>query len=615
MAAGAPHAGAAPIGNDSVTGANRTAPLPPEVLKRGAEIYDGVCSACHETGVNRAPQRAMLSLMTPESINVALTQGVMRAQAAKLSADDKKIIAQFIAGRVMGGHIAPTLMCKAGASPFDVNEPPPYVGWGLTPAGTHVIPAALAGINRDNVGKLQLKWSLAMPNAVRVRSQPAYAGGAIYVGSHDGTVFALDRRTGCARWTFRAGAEVRTGIVISHWKAGDAAAQPRVYFGDLLGGLYSVNARTGALVWKRRPDEHPNTTLTAAPVLYGSRLFVPVSSLEEARSADPTYACCTFRGSVIAYDAATGHKLWQTFMTDTPVPQGLNARGVQKFGPAGVALWNTPVVDVKRQRLYFGTGDSYTSPAPPLSDSMVALDMKTGKVVWSYQALAKDAWNVACDRADKSNCPTENGPDFDFGAGVVLATSSDGHDFVIGGGKSGVVSAVDPDTGKLVWKNQVGRGGVIAGIHFGMATVGDKVFVPVSDVPDGRTYDQPARPGLYALDVKTGAFIWKSPAPDVCGDRPFCHPGIAAAITATPDLVFAGSDDGHMRIYDAADGKVLWDYDMLRDFKAVNGATAHGGANGGGAAPLPYKGVLAVSSGYGFAGAMGGNAFLVFSVK
>lgn len=606
---------AAALSPSSPSGLQPVEKLDPVTAKRGAEIYATVCSACHEQGLNRAPQRAMLELMTPESIDLALTQGVMRPQGASLTTADKRMIAEYLAGRPMGGEIKGPLTCKAGASPFDTREPPPFSGWGLTPESSHAIPTRVAGIDRANVGRLRLKWSLAFPNAIRARSQPAIAAGAIFVGSHDGTLFALDRRTGCARWTFHAASEVRTGIAISPWAAGDAAVRPALYFGDLVGNLYAVNARTGALIWRRRPDDHPNATITATPVLYRGRLYAPVSSLEEARATDPAYECCTFRGSVVALEAADGKLLWQTYMTDPPVAQGVNAAGAKRFGPSGIALWNTPAIDAKRGRLYIGTGDNYSTPTSPYSDAILALDMKTGRVAWSYQAVEQDAWNVACTAADKTNCPAENGPDYDFGAGAVLASASDGRDYVLAGQKSGLLYAVDPDNGRLVWKTRVGRGGVKGGIYFGLAVIGDTVFVPVTDVPDGRAYSDPARPGLYAIDIRTGQYRWQAPSADVCGGKPFCHPGYAAAVTATPQLVLAGASDGHLRAYDDATGKVVWDYDTVRSFTAVNGATARGGGMGGGAAPLAYKGQVITNSGYGFAGGMPGNALLVFEAE
>ncbi|MBI1179678.1 MAG: PQQ-binding-like beta-propeller repeat protein [Alphaproteobacteria bacterium] len=589
--------------------------LDPSVVARGGAVYKAHCASCHDKGLNRAPQKSMLALMTPESIHRALTEGIMRPQGAALSAADRRDVAQFLAKRPMGTRPVPPMMCAAGASPFDFDEPPPFSGWGLTPRNDHAIPSDVAGLDRANVGKLKLKWALSFPNAIRARSQPTLAGGAVFVGSQDGTVFALDRKTGCARWTFHAGAEVRTGIVVSPWKAGDRTARPLLYFGDLIGNVYAVDALSGKPVWQRKPDAHPNATITAAPVLYDGRLYVPVSSLEEGRASDPTYECCVFRGSLVAYDARTGAKVWQTYMTEPPKPQGVNKAGTRLFGPSGVALWNTPAVDAERGRLYIATGDNYSSPTTATSDALVAFDIKTGKMLWVFQAQEKDAWNGACDSLDKTNCPGEDGPDYDFGAGTILARASNGRDYVLAGQKSGIAWAVDAETGKLAWKTQVGRGGVVAGIHFGMAAWGDALYVPVSDVPDGRTYDGPPRPGLYALDIRTGKYLWKAPSANVCNGKPFCNPGYGGAITATPELVLAGSIDGHLRAYDSATGKVLWDFDTARDFHTVNGAKARGGSMGGGTAPIAYKGMLFMNSGYGFVGAMDGNVLLAFEVE
>ena len=137
------------------------------------------------------------------------------------------------------------------------------------------------------------------PHHTRARSQPAIAGGAVYVGSQNGSVFALDRETGCIRWTFNTVAEVRNAIVIEPWVAGEKV-RPSLFFGDITGNVYAVDAVSGELRWRDRPDDHPSLTLTAAPVLHNGTLYVPLSSLEVTQAADPAYACCTFRGGVAA---------------------------------------------------------------------------------------------------------------------------------------------------------------------------------------------------------------------------------------------------------------------------------------------------------------------------
>jgi polyvinyl alcohol dehydrogenase (cytochrome) len=588
-------------------------------LSPGGQLYTKICASCHEQGLNRAPHRSMLLLMSPGSIYRAMTKGVMQAQSSAMSDADKVAVAEFLARRPMSDELASTQppQCVGEAAAFDYGEPPIFTGWGLTPASTHAITVETAGLNKQNIGTLKLKWAFAYPGALRARSAPALAGGALYVGSHGGTVYAFDRETGCVRWTFDASAEVRTGVVISPWQAGDKSAEPLIYFGDLIGNLYALDALTGAVRWRVRPDEHPNTTLTATPSLHEGILYQPVSSLEVVPASEPDYECCKFRGSVVAYDARTGEQKWQTFtVAEVPSPRGLNSAGTQNYGPSGAPIWNSPAIDAKRGQLTVGSGENYSSPADGGSDAIFALDLLTGGVNWVFQATVGDAWNTACGEGDRTNCPVEDGPDFDFGAGTLLARDDNGREYVVGGQKSGMVHALDPDTGELIWQTKVGRGGVHAGVYFGLAATQGRVIVPISDTPDGRTYAEPARPGMYALDLRNGEYVWQTPANNVCrDDQRYCNPGYGAAITTTPEIVIAGSIDGHLRMFDVETGKVLWDFDAAKDFPSVGGGTAQGGSFGGGSAPLVYNGQLIVNSGYGFSGKMPGNALLVFEVE
>jgi len=590
-----------------------------DLSSHGGQLYMRACGTCHESGLDRAPQRAMLLLMSAESIYRAMTEGVMQPQSAALSDEDKVAVAEFLArapiDEALAGVEPP--MCEGEAAAFDFEEPPVFSGWGLTPASTHAIPTEVAGLTAQNVATLKLKWAFAFPGALRARSAPALAGGAVYVGSHGGTVYALDRQTGCARWSFVASAEVRTGIVVTPWSAGDETAQPMAFFGDLIGNLYGVNALTGELAWRVRPSEHHSTTLTGTPSLHEGILYVPVSSLEVVPAADPNYECCTFRGSVIAYEARTGEKQWETFtIPEPPKPQGVNAAGAQNYGPSGSPIWNSPAIDVKRGQLLVGTGENYSSPADGTSDAIFAIDLESGEVNWIFQATQGDAWNTACGPVDRTNCPAEDGPDYDFGAGTLLAQDAEGHDVVIAGQKSGVVHALDPYTGEVRWQNKVGRGGIHAGVYFGMAADSGRLFVPISDTDDGREYPEPRRPGMYALDLASGEYLWSVPSEDVCReDQMFCQPGYSQAVTTTPEVLIAGGNDGYLRIFATNTGEVLWEMDTDIQFPAVGGVTADGGAFGGAAAPIAYQGQLIVSSGYGFAGKMPGNALLVFEAQ
>jgi polyvinyl alcohol dehydrogenase (cytochrome) len=325
----------------------------------GRAVYDAHCGSCHNGTVQKAPHRLMVALMTSESIVTALTTGLMAEQGKFLSELERVQVAEYLAAEPMGTEPPAIFACSADSPAFDAARPPKVSGWGLQPTNTRVIAAADSGISKADVGKLKLKWAFAFPGANRARSQPTLAGGAIYVGSHNGLVYALDQETGCVRWSYQSAAEVRTGIIVEPWEAGDTEAQPRAYFGDVLGNVYAIDAVTGAGIWRMRSDEHPNATITGSPSLHAGRLYVPVSSLEVSLAADPTYECCSGRGAVLALDAATGNVLWKTYtIEETPVVQSQNRSETNMIGPSGAMVWNTPTIDAKRNQLYIGTGEN-----------------------------------------------------------------------------------------------------------------------------------------------------------------------------------------------------------------------------------------------------------------
>ena len=350
------------------------------------------------------------------------------------------------------------------------------------------------------------------------------------MGSQNGTVYALDRVTGCIRWTYSTVAEVRTGIVVAPWESGQQN-NPLLYFGDLVGNVYAVDAVTGELAWRDRPDDHASLSLTAAPTLFEDKLYVPLSALEVTAAADPIYACCTFRGGVAAYDAQTGEHLWVGYTIDeVPRVVGKNAVGTDRIAPSGAPVWNTPAIDAKRGVMYVGTGENYSSPANDTSDAIIALSLTNGEILWYQQTTRNDAWNMGCETDERINCPLENGPDYDFGAAVILATSTSGRDIILAGQKSGAVYALDPDkNGEIIWQRKLGRGGIQGGVHFGMAVDGDLLYVPMSDFDGGPRWPGVARPGMFALDIATGETHWYTPATDQCKGREFCQPGLSAA--------------------------------------------------------------------------------------
>jgi polyvinyl alcohol dehydrogenase (cytochrome) len=500
-----------------------------------------------------------------------------------------------------------TNRCAANIKPSPANAPA-WIGWGSNPANWRYQPRAQAGISAADVAQLKLKWAFGIPNVKIVRSQPAIYGGRVYVGADDGTVYSLDAATGCTFWATTAPKAVRSGMVIGKVGSGDA-----VFFGDSGGAVYALDADSGKFLWRTQADNHPAATITGTPNYFEGRLYVPVSSGEERARRRPDYQCCTFRGSVVALEAETGKIIWQTYMAaETPTPHGKTADGRAIIGPSGMAIWSAPTIDAARQRIYVGTGDNYSEPDTETSDAVVALDLKTGKMLWSKQFDKEDIYKIECGTPPAANCAEPTVPEFDLGASPILVSLPHKKRVLILGQKSGLVYGVDPDArGKLLWHERAGAGGLLGGVQWGPATDGTNVYVGVSDLAfQGGGPDPSKGGGISAYRVSDGKLLWKTPPPG-CGDRRPCSPAQSQAVTAIAGAVFSGSIDGHLRAYATEDGKIIWDFDTAREFETVNSVAAKGGSLDVGG-PVVAGGMMFVVSGYPGLGAMPGNILLAF---
>lgn len=575
----------------------------------GKGLFEANCAGCHNGGVPKAPNQVWLEMMSPDAVLAAMNGGVMAQQAANLSPQQRVQIAEYLARVSLADYKPPAPPAKCGSAALNGGPPPALVGWGHD--NRRFVPAEAAGLTKAQVPGLKLKWAFAYPGAIRARSQPTIGWGTVFVGGHDGTIYAFDLATGCLRWSNRVSAEVRTAIVA------DPKAK-RLYFGDILGRAYALDAMDGKLLWKRKVDDHPNATITGTPTLAAGMLYVPVSSLEVTSAADPNYACCTFRGKVVALNLADGAEKWRTYtVTEAPRPQGKTSSGTNILGPSGAPVWNSPTYDARRGLLYFGSGENYSSPADGNSDAVIAVDARTGKRKWTAQLTKGDAWNVGCMMGNE-NCPKEHGPDLDVAASPLLMPLGGGKDIIVAGQKSGIAFGIDPDSGKILWQRRLGHGGTQGGVHFGMAAEGLRVFVPINDMADtkdGRKYDARIRgAGIHAVDARSGRMLWSQKAPDRCNGKQFCDPGVSSAVTAMPGVVFAGHLDGQFRAYDAATGKVLWSVDTTLPVKTITGVEAHGGGMSGPGAAIG-QGYVVVNSGYGLYYHMPGNVLLVFAAR
>lgn len=387
----------------------------------GQAVYDRACAACHAGGSN-APTRDALRQLGPEAIITALTTGKMRDQGATLSEAERRAVAEFLAERAIGPATAPAA-ARCAASP-PVTDPaigPSWNGWGNGPANTRF--ARAGGLSAADLPRLKLQWAFGYAGVSAARAQPTLAGGRLFVASENGEVHALDPRTGCTHWTFKAQAGVRTALLVAPYRA-PAGAGFAVYFGDVRAVAYAVDAATGQQVWAQKVDDHQAAGITGALAYHDGRVFVPIQGLNEEGYANrPGYECCTFRGAVIALDAGTGELVWKTYMVDQPRPRGKTKDGIQAWGPAGGGIWAAPTVDERRGLVYVATGNGYADPPQPLTDAIVALDARTGQIRWSHQMTPNDNWAMGCGpkNPDNPRCPEVLGPDYDFSASPRLS--------------------------------------------------------------------------------------------------------------------------------------------------------------------------------------------------
>jgi polyvinyl alcohol dehydrogenase (cytochrome) len=572
--------------------------------------YAGNCASCHDAHENassHAPDRNVLAQTAPEAIYRSLVTDTVAAHVTvrQLKDDQKKDIAEFLAGRPIGtspSSAASTMKNQCPAKPLgDPFTGPSWNGWGKDLTNARFQPAHAAGMTAAQIPHLQFKWAFAFPNANSAWSQPVVVGGRIYVGSSNGSVYALSAANGCVYWSFEAKAGVRSAVIMGPALKISGSTQYPLYFGDVKANVYALNAETGKLMWMKSADANPAARITAAPKLFEGYLYVPVASWE-ATARGPHTECCKFRGSVVKFDASNGEQVWKSYtIPDEPKPTRKTELGVQLWGPSGGAVWGSPTLDSARKVLYVGTGDSYTEPQAKTVDAVLAMDLEKGTLLWSHQLTDADV------------AETPNAPDYDIGASVILKTLGDGRSILVVSSKSGMTYALNPDKhGDILWEHRVGAGNRRGGTMWGAAADDKVVYVPNVDTQLG-----PGKAGgLTALSLDSGDELWsvKPPVPDCKVNNETCAPGQSAAITAIPDAVFSGSTNGIMRAYSTKDGQVLWNFNAMGEpISTVNGVRGTGGSMNG-AGPTVVGGMVFFNSGYGYGGDTPGNLLLAFSV-
>jgi polyvinyl alcohol dehydrogenase (cytochrome) len=469
------------------------------------------------------------------------------------------------------------LSCASGAQSW------PFAGQSL--AGLYSQPSETT-ISVTSAPRLAQKW--VFTTGGNVSAIPTVSGGNVYFPDWAGNLYAVKASTGTLVWSHSMPSY--TGVAKTVSRVSPAVYNGSIIVGDHVDGVHAsgahllaVSQQTGQLLWITQVDPHPAAFITGSPVVANGVVYVGVSSGEEDFNGKPGYNCCTFRGSVVALNAATGVKLWQTF--DMP------SNGGTPGGYSGGAIWSTPAIDLARNQLYVGTGNNYTVPAsvqacqkanPKSStctaaddyfDSIIALDLTTGAVKWGKKLNSYDTWNAACETG-KGVCPDPAGQDYDFGSGPNLLGN------MVGAmQKSGIYWALNPATGALLWATPTGPHGVI----WGSATDGSRIFVGNGNedalshrvFPTGQTLNWG---NWNALNASNGNFLWQTPDPTSGAQD-------SSSMTVANGVVFAGSKDslGEMYAINAATGQILWTF------------TSGGSVIG---APAIVSGVLYWGSGY-----------------
>jgi polyvinyl alcohol dehydrogenase (cytochrome) len=586
------------------------APAQPLPTEMGYAFFQRNCMTCHGNpdAAQRAPEVSVLRQMSAEAIYAALTTGPMAVQGQKLTDEEKRRIAEALSNQPLGigdsGDVKNmSNRCASNPPMSDPAAGPGWNGWGVDEFNTRFQEAKGAGITAAEVPQLKLKWAFGFPKSVSAWGQPTIAGGRVFVVTDIGYVYSLDAATGCVYWSFRSKGSMRNAASVGPVK-GQGAAKYAVYFGDMKGNVYAVNAQTGEQLWTTPAETHYTARITGAPRLYDGRLYVPVSSWEEFSAKADGYPCCTFRGSIVALDANTGRQIWKTYtIAEEPKPTKKNSQGMQLWAPAGGSVWNTPAVDVKQHAIYFGTGDSETEPAAKTSDALMALNMDTGKLLWYFQDTQDDAFLVFCDEKPTENCPKKLGPDWDMASAPILRNLPGGKRIIIAAAKSGNVFGLDPDRkGALVWK-------------VGLATTppdsnGILKWGGAADMEN--TYLAVSTGAMVALQLATGKQVWNTPLVSTTVPN---YPGVTAAVSAIPGVAFVGGWDGVLHALSTVDGHILWEYNTAQGFATVNGVPANGGSFGS-TGPTIAGGMLFTTSGYAFfSGIKPGNALLAFAAN
>ena len=586
-------------------------PAPASAQEPGEALYAKRCAMCHDKDVPRAPRREALRLMSPEAIFGSLQGGTMLPQAVGLSLAEKRAIAVYAAGKDFGTGTAAAGRCAASAPAFTAGGPE-WAGWGAGPENARFQPKP--GLSPADLSRLKVRWAFGFPGSILAYGAPVVAGGRVYVGSAGGEVYALDLGTGCIHWSYTAEASVRAAPSVGRLKDGRTA----VFFGDQGARLYALDAARGTPLWQIVVDDQIAAVITGAPKLHDGRLYVPISVVEDILTPIPNIPAAGRAArsprSMRKRERSSGKSTPSSILRQNR-DERRRHRSLGSLGREHLELPHHRRGERRRLRRHrqqsLESADRHERRHPRVRDG----DRKA-----AVEAAAHAGWRCLEHRLrhQRAQLSRESRPRSRCRPSTILRTLPGGRRVLIAGAKSSKIHALDPDkNGAVLWTDQLGRGGALGGIEWGMAADDTTVYVPLSDLSFGTDMmagklSPAAGGGLFAYRFADGRRLWHAPA-IACGGRPDCSPAQSQAVTAIPGAVFSGTLGGLLRAYSTDDGRVLWEFDTVRDFETVNGVKARGGTLNG-AGPVVAGGMVLVGSGYGRFGQTPGNVLLCLSV-
>ena len=553
-------------------GATQTASAQPTGPHPGEAVYKQRCSTCHDNSeATKAPAREVMSRMSPGQITNALITGIMIPQAVGLSSKDVSDVSNYLglAAAPDDGWIT-AMKCPASRATPRLTAAPTVSTFGFDVTNQRRLDPAKVGLAGKDLTQLELAWSIAFPQAITMRSQAAVVGNTLFlpVGESNNRLFAFDisdNAKPCIQWVYQGDRTLRTSAGFGTRADGKKV----VMVGDMGGYIHMIDAMTGKELWAQHMGLFPGSVSTGTPVLVGNNVIAPSSQYEIMLAAQDSYECCKIHGGVVAMDAKTGKRVWEGHTMEQAKPLKDRGDGKMIWGPSGAPVWNSPSIDLKRQQIYVGTGEANSAPAHKNSNAIMAFEPegRLDQVVAPGDAGRRLQRRLQSAGRPK-NCPKEGETvfrDVDFGASTIIAKAPNGKDLVLAGQKSGTVWAMDPDTGAVVWRRDIGTGGPNGGIHWGIAADDTHVYAPISypgrSIP-GQEVPADLKPGLYAVNLNDGTIDWKFEAKADCTEQrrkfvPRCNGlfGLSGAPTVIGDHIVTGGLDGRVYMVERKTGQ------------------------------------------------------------